>query len=109
MRGTRVPHHAGFTVDVTAARWAGTLQSGRNSPGRSTGHGGTRYDPMAMLDAIRGVASDRKLRLFALALGRRLRFTPDSVEDGARLFGGGESQCTIRTPFVCSSSALWRA
>jgi hypothetical protein len=39
-------------------------------------------DPMAMLDAIHGVASERKLRLFSFGLCRRLRFTPDSVEDG---------------------------
>jgi hypothetical protein len=37
---------------------------------------------MAMLDAIQEVASERKLRLFSFALCRRLRFTPDSVEDG---------------------------
>ncbi len=39
-------------------------------------------DPMAMLDGIRGLASERKLRLFSFALCQRLRFTPDSVEDG---------------------------
>jgi hypothetical protein len=39
-------------------------------------------DPMAMLDALREVASERKLRLFSFALCQRLRFTPDAAEDG---------------------------
>jgi hypothetical protein len=47
-------------------------------------------DPMAMLGAIRGLASERKLRLFSFALCQRLRFTPDSVEDGEAFLARAE-------------------
>jgi hypothetical protein len=47
-------------------------------------------DPMAMLDAIHGIASERKLRLFSYALCQRLHFTPDSVEDGQVLLARAE-------------------
>ena len=47
-------------------------------------------DPMGMLDAIRGVAAERKLRLFSFALCQRLRFTPDSVKDGREFLARAE-------------------
>jgi hypothetical protein len=47
-------------------------------------------DPMAMLDAIRGVASERKLRLFSFALCQRLRFTRDSAKDGKAFLARAE-------------------
>src|SRR5438128_260103 len=47
-------------------------------------------DPMVMLDVLRGVASERKLRLFSFALCQRLHFTPDSVEDGQAFLARAE-------------------